>query len=637
MPNAKSSLLSNMTVRAKLLLGFSLLICMVLSMAYTGWKATEVLRDRSERIGDISLFSSMARDMRIERLVYFLKADDAQAAKWMAALERTELQLKTIAPRFNSAANVALLQEAETTMQRYRSFYDQAVGATRNREKLRIVAAAAAESANELLIKIADSANAENGVVEERRRLTLLFISVQKMRTSFRAYTAAPNTNAEETVRQAIGEVIAQTDEFKNVSMSDVAVQKLASVFSDYGKQLEALVAAQANVDEAQAGITSSITKILDISDEMTAIQNEFRVSDASDAQNKIMLWLVLSIVSGVLAALLITRSIVQPLKETVAIVEIVARGDFTYNASVSRKDELGILQGSMLHMTSRLRNLIGEIKDGVVQVASAAEELSAVTEQTSAGVNAQKLETEQIATAMQQMTATTHEVSRNAAHAVNTAQNASSLAVKGGQVVDKTRVQIESLALEMDTTKTAMAALRGNAQSIGGVLDVIKAVADQTNLLALNAAIEAARAGEAGRGFAVVADEVRGLAVRTRTSTDEIAVLISELQVSTDHMTQVLEQNLQLTDSSVDLSRQASEMLQSITTSVHEIELMNEQIAVATEQQSSVGEEIGKSVTNVRDISDQTAAAGEETATSSIELAKVSARLQEMTSRFTV
>ncbi|EGH27429.1 histidine kinase, HAMP region: chemotaxis sensory transducer, partial [Pseudomonas amygdali pv. mori str. 301020] len=490
MPNAKSSLLSNMTVRAKLLLGFSLLICMVLSMAYTGWKATEVLRDRSERIGDISLFSSMARDMRIERLVYFFKADDAQAAKWMAALERTELQLKTIAPRFNSAANVALLQEAETTMQRYRSFYDQAVGATRNREKLRIVAAAAAESANELLIKIADSANAENGVVEERRRLTLLFISVQKMRTSFRAYTAAPNTNAEETVRQAIGEVIAQTDEFKNVSMSDVAVQKLASVFSDYGKQLEALVAAQANVDEAQAGITSSITKILDISDEMTAIQNEFRVSDASDAQNKIMLWLVLSIVSGVLAALLITRSIVQPLKETVAIVEIVARGDFTYNASVSRKDELGILQGSMLHMTSRLRNLIGEIKDGVVQVGSAAEELSAVTEQTSAGVNAQKLETEQIATAMQQMTATTHEVSRNAAHAVNTAQNASSLAVKGGQVVDKTRVQIESLALEMDTTKTAMAALRGNAQSIGGVLDVIKAVGDQTNLLALNAAI---------------------------------------------------------------------------------------------------------------------------------------------------
>ncbi|KAA8686782.1 HAMP domain-containing protein [Pseudomonas caricapapayae] len=626
-----------MTVRAKLLMGFSLLICMVLSMAYTGWKATEVLKDRSERIGDISLFSSIARDMRIERLVYFIKADDAQAAKWMAALERTELQLKAITPRFNSEANVALLQEAESTMQRYRRFYDEAVGATRDREKLRIVAAASAEGANDLLLKIADSANSETGKFQERQKLTLLFISVQKMRTSFRAYTASPNTSAEGTVRQAIGDVITQTDEFENVSTSAATVQNLARVFADYGKQLEALVAAQTKVDEAQAGITSSITKILDISDKMTAIQNEFRVSDANDAQSKIMLWLILSIVFGILAAWLITRSIVQPLKETVTIVEIVAGGDFTYNASVTRKDELGVLQGSMLHMTSRLRNLIGEMKDGVVQVASAAEELSAVTEQTSAGVNAQKLETEQIATAMQQMTATTHEVSRNAAHAVNTAQNASQLAVKGGQVVDKTRVQIESLALEMDTTKTAMAALRGNAQSIGGVLDVIKAVADQTNLLALNAAIEAARAGEAGRGFAVVADEVRGLAVRTRTSTDEIAVLISELQVSTDHMTQVLEQNLLLTDSSVDLSRQASEMLQNITTSVHEIELMNEQIAVATEQQSSVGEEIGKGVTNVRDISDQTAAASEETATSSIELARVSARLQEMTNRFTV
>ncbi|KAA8691321.1 HAMP domain-containing protein [Pseudomonas caricapapayae] len=626
-----------MTVRAKLMVGFGVLILMLLLMAYTGKEATDSLKRRAELSGDIAQFSSTARDMRIERLVYFLKADDAQAAKWLEALERTERQLATMSPRFKTPNNIELLKEAQTTMQLYRGFYSRSVEATREREQLRTQAGASGETINGFLTKVAEAANGENGSATERQKLPELFISVQKMRTAFRSYTASPSKNGEDTVRQAIGQVGARVEALRNTNLPTAEVQGLAASVAVYSGQLEALVAAQTKVDEAQGGITTSIATILGITDKMTAIQNELRTSDAEKAQQKILLWLTLSALLSVLAAWLITRSIVHPLKETVEIVEVVAGGDFTYKTVVTRSDELGTLQGSMLRMTAGLRSLISEMKDGVVQVASAAEELSAVTEQTSAGVNAQKLETEQIATAMQQMTATTHEVSRNAAQAVNTAQIASQLALKGGQVVDRTRSQIETLAREMNMTRTAMAALRGNTQSIGGVLDVIKTVADQTNLLALNAAIEAARAGEAGRGFAVVADEVRGLAVRTRTSTDEIALLINELQTSTHHMGQVLEQNLALTDSSVELSTQASEMLQSITASVHEIEVMNEQIAVATEQQSNVGEEIGRGVTNVRDISDQTAAASEETATSSVELARVSARLQEMTNRFII
>jgi len=431
--------------------------------------------------------------------------------------------------------------------------------------------------------------------------------------------------------------VTVEAEELRSSHFAGEPVQALANLFSDYRKRFESLIAAQSRVDAAQAGITLNITALLKITDEMEKIQREFRASDVSDAQQKITVWLLLSIILGALAAWLITRSIVRPLNDTLEIVETIAGGDFTYQAASSRRDELGILQRSMLRMASALRDLIGQVKDSVVQVASAAEELAAVTEQTSVGVNAQKLETDQIATAMQEMTATTHDVSRNAARAVETAQNASRMAVQGGKIVDETRYQIESLAQEMDITRTRMSALRVNTQSIGGVLDVIKAVADQTNLLALNAAIEAARAGEAGRGFAVVADEVRGLAVRTRTSTDEIALLINELQISTDNMTQVLEQNIHLTDRSAELSRKASEMLLSVTTSVQEIEAMNEQIAVATEQQSSVGEEIGRGVINVRDISDQTASASEETATSSLELARISAHLQNMASRFSV
>jgi len=637
MSNTTTSFLSNLKVRNKLLLGFASLVCMILLMAYTGWTATEVLKSRGDRSEDVSKLSSIARDMRIERLVFFVKADDAQAAKWLAALEKTESQVKAIAPRFKSPANVELIKEAASVMERYRGFYLQATAATLEREKLREGFASSADATNELLLKFADVVNSDEGSLDARQKLASLFIAVQKMRTSFRAYTVLPSKNTEATIRQSLEVVINQLGSFRTTSIPEREVQALANAFADYNNKLASLVTVQTRVDDAQEGITSNITAILKITDRMTEIQQELRASDAADAQQKIVIWLILSIILGLLAAWVITRSIVQPLQETVVIVEKIARGDFTYRSAVARRDELGVLQSSMLRMTSALRDLIGEMKDGVVQVASAAEELSAVTEQTSAGVNAQKQETEQIATAMQQMTATTHDVAKNAAQAVSTAQNASRLATEGGLVVEKTCSQIESLAGEMDATKKAMTALRANTQNIGGVLDVIKQVADQTNLLALNAAIEAARAGEAGRGFAVVADEVRGLAVRTRTSTDEIALLINELHTSTENMTLVLEQNLLLTDSSAALSRQASEMLHGVTTSVREIESMNEQIAVATEEQSSVGEEIGRGVINVRDISDQTAAASEETANSSTELARVSARLQEMTNRFTV
>ncbi|WP_409522284.1 methyl-accepting chemotaxis protein [Pseudomonas sp.] len=287
--------------------------------------------------------------------------------------------------------------------------------------------------------------------------------------------------------------------------------------------------------------------------------------------------------------------------------------------------------------MTLNLHGLVSQLKDGVVQVASAAEALSAITEQTSTGVQLQKVETDQIATAMQEMTATTHEVARNAGQAAASAQGASRQAVQGDQAVGKAVEQIELLAQEMASAKSVMATLRGHADSIGGVLDVIKSVSEQTNLLALNAAIEAARAGEAGRGFAVVADEVRNLAKRTRTSTDEIIELIAGLNQSTGHMATVLDQNVQLTGNSVELSREVGQMLKQIAHSIKDIESMNDQIACAAEQQSAAGEQISRSVTNVRDISDQTAASSEETANASTELARISAQLQDMSGRFRV
>ncbi|MGE7992329.1 methyl-accepting chemotaxis protein [Pseudomonas sp. NPDC089554] len=288
-----------------------------------------------------------------------------------------------------------------------------------------------------------------------------------------------------------------------------------------------------------------------------------------------------------------------------------------------------------MQRMTLGLRQLIGGIGDGVTQIASAAEELSAVTEQTNSGVNNQKVETDQVATAMNQMTATVHEVARSAEQASEAALMADQQAREGDRVVGEAIAQIERLAGEVQNSSEAMNQLKAESDKIGSVLDVIKSVAQQTNLLALNAAIEAARAGEAGRGFAVVADEVRSLAQRTQQSTEEIEELIANLQSGTQRVASVMDNSRELTGSSVELTRRAGGSLETITRTVSSIQAMNQQIAAAAEEQTAVAEEINRSVMNVRDISEQTSAASEQTASSSVELARLGTHLQGLVARF--
>jgi methyl-accepting chemotaxis protein len=339
----------------------------------------------------------------------------------------------------------------------------------------------------------------------------------------------------------------------------------------------------------------------------------------------------------GVLSAWLITRQITQPLKETLEAVERIASGDLSQTLQVSRQDEMGVLQLGIQRMGTTLRELIGGIRDGVTQIASAAEELSAVTEQTSAGVNNQKIETDQVATAMHEMSTTVQEVARNAAEASQAAADIDREASNGDRLVADAIAQIDRLASEVSRSVDAMNHLQNESKKIGGVMDVIKTVAEQTNLLALNAAIEAARAGEAGRGFAVVADEVRGLAQRTQKSTEEIEGLVAGLQQGTHQVATIMQASREMTDSTVTLTRKAGEALGVITRKVSNIQAMNQQIAAAAEQQGAVAEEISRSVVNVRDISEQTAAASEETAASSVELARLGNQLQMMVSHFRV
>lgn len=358
-------------------------------------------------------------------------------------------------------------------------------------------------------------------------------------------------------------------------------------------------------------------------------------LADSQRAQLMLGVMGAAAIVLGLCAALLITRLIVVPLRQTVGFAERIAAGDLSQDIAQNRRDELGQLLTAMQGMTSSLRTLVGRIGGGVGQIAAAAEQLSSITAQTSAGVQTQKLETEQTATAMHQMAATVQEVAHNAEMASHAAQEADREAKQGNSVVQQAVDQVDSLAAEVEQSAEAIAALDRESGRISSVLEVIRGVAEQTNLLALNAAIEAARAGEQGRGFAVVADEVRALAKRAQDSTEEIEGLIAGLQRMAKGAVQQMDSSRELTRRTVELAGQAGDALARITHAVSTIEQMNQQIAAAAEEQSAVAEAINESVTRVRDIGEQSAAASQQTAASSAELARLGGELQGLVRQF--
>ncbi|WP_432213843.1 methyl-accepting chemotaxis protein [Pseudomonas graminis] len=289
----------------------------------------------------------------------------------------------------------------------------------------------------------------------------------------------------------------------------------------------------------------------------------------------------------------------------------------------------------AMQQMGAGLSTIVSGLQAGIEQLATSAHSLSAVTEQTNLEVSSQKEETEQVATAMNQMTATVHDVARNAEEAAIAAQTADNKVDSGQAVVRQSMQRIEQLASSSRSASDSIENLSAEIQNIGTVLGVIKSVAEQTNLLALNAAIEAARAGEQGRGFAVVADEVRALAKRTQQSTEEIERLVTRLQSGAQASVAQILSSGELVKLAVSDALQTESALGSIAAAVSMIQQMNQQIAAAAEEQSSVAEEINRSVTSIRASADQSALAMQGNAASSIELASLGLELKGMVGHF--
>lgn len=369
---------------------------------------------------------------------------------------------------------------------------------------------------------------------------------------------------------------------------------------------------------------------------EQGAVHAADQTSKAFDAAVfMIVVALILILMLMVVIAIVLTRSIVSPLSEAVIVADRVSSGDLTQDIHVTGSDEPAHLLIALKRMQDSLHETIEKISESSNMLASASEELHAVTEDTNRGLNQQSAEIDQAATAVNQMTAAVEEVARNAVNTADDSKAADKSTYQGREKVSQALESINRLVGNVSDTSEEVKLLAQNANEISQVLVVIRSIAEQTNLLALNAAIEAARAGEAGRGFAVVADEVRALAYRTQQSTGEIEKMIEGIQSGTDRAVDAMNESQERANGTLQVAREANDALDVIGEAIASINQKNLVIASASEEQAQVAREVDKNLVNIRDLSMQTSAGANQTNASSQELSRLAVDLHAMVSKF--
>ena len=381
--------------------------------------------------------------------------------------------------------------------------------------------------------------------------------------------------------------------------------------------------------------VNTALARLLEINTQQIADTDQGAKDQYSMSFDLVVTLLVIASGLTLLFAWLLTVSITKPISKALDAAETIAEGNLTQPIHVDGEDEAGRLLAAMAKMQSKLRDTLQRISGSATQLASAAEELNSVTDESARGLTQQNNEIEQAATAVNEMTSAVEEVARNAVSTSEASKNATTSAGDGRDLVQETVSAIERMSADVQSTASLIGDLANESRDIGKVLDVIRGLADQTNLLALNAAIEAARAGEAGRGFAVVADEVRALAHRTQQSTSEIERMIGSIQGGTEEAVESMRTSTERAASTLNIARGAGMALDTIAGAVAQINERNLVIASAAEEQAQVAREVDRNLVNINDLSVQSATGAHQTSAASAELSRLAVDLNGLVARF--
>jgi len=390
--------------------------------------------------------------------------------------------------------------------------------------------------------------------------------------------------------------------------------------------------------------LSKSVTALIQINHGYASESRSDIVASYQSAKLSVTIALVIGLVLVVILSMVLTRQIRDPLIMLARQAQRIASGELGQGELQQwirdnrfNRDELGQLGSAINRMQGSLSDLVSEIAGSVSQLSSAVEEVSAISSQSASGMAIQQSEVSQVATAMNEMQSTVNEVARNTTDAMSAAKDASRTSAAGSEVVRSSITSIEEVSVKIEQAGTVVQQLEADSANISVVLDVIRDIAGQTNLLALNAAIEAARAGEQGRGFAVVADEVRSLAQRTQDSTAEISKMIELLQSRAAEAGTAMQLSRQQMQESVGLARDAGDSIETINGAVVRITDMNTLIATATEEQNAVTEELNRNIVNIHNAADENAHGAHQIAQACGELSKLANTLHQMTQRFTL